>query len=188
MSVGRAVTIRGWIGLLLLALASCSQTEDRGAPTTTERSSPNLDVARRLLSFHERELALAELVPERAASDTVRAIGRQSQLAHEPQAQALRRWLERRSAGSPPDTESSAPPPGLASPEEMAELANATSSGFDRLFLALMTRHHEEVLRALQSEPEVSASTLPSGFISEIRVSAQAELDELGMTLARSPE
>jgi predicted outer membrane protein len=76
----------------------------------------------------------------------------------------------------------------LASSEELAELANATGPGFDRLFLALMTRYHEEVLRTLQSWPDASASTGPQELIREIRASAQAQLDELRATLARSPE
>jgi uncharacterized protein (DUF305 family) len=188
--MGRAVTIRGWVGLLglLLVLAGCSQPDDSGVPPTTDRSSPNLDLTRELLSFHEHELALAQLVPRRAGSDTVRALGRRSRLAHEPQAHALRLWLHRWSAPSRTDTQSSAPPPGAASSEEMVELANATGAGFDRLFLALMTRHHQTVLFALQSVPEAAASTVPQGLIAEIRTWAQAELDELDMTLARSPE
>jgi uncharacterized protein (DUF305 family) len=179
-----------WVGLLglLLVLAGCSQPDGRGVPTTTDRASPNLDLSRRLLSFHESELALVELVPQRAGSDTVRALGHRSRISHEPQAHSLRRWSERWGTGSGSDTDSSAPPPGVVSPEEIDELAGATGAGFDRLFLALMTRHHEELLRALQSMPEASASTVPQGFIAEVRTSAQAELDELGMTLARSPE
>lgn len=172
---------------LLLALAGCSEPQEGGAPTPTDRSSPNLGLTRRLLIFQEHELALTELVSQRAGSDTVRALARRSQQAHEPQARALRAWQERRRAGSTSATGSSARPSGLASSDEMAELANATGAGFDRLFLALMTRHHEHVLLALQSETE-SASTVPQALIDEIRVLAQSELDELRMTLARSPE
>ena len=190
MSVGRAAVIRRWLGLLglLFVLAGCSTTDGSGAPTTTDRSSPNLDLTRRLLRFHELELELAELVSQRAGSDTVRAIGRRSQQTHEPQARALRTSLARSGADSKAIPDSSARPPGLASSEEVAELANATGAGFDRFFLALMIRHHEEVLRTLQSQPAASASTAPQGLIPEIRTSAQAELGELLVTLARSPE
>ena len=175
----------GGLGLLLL-LAGCSELDESGAPTTTSRS-PNLGLTRRLLTFHEHELELAELVSQRAGSDTVRALGRRGRLSHEPQARALRAWLERWSANST-STDSSARPSGLASSEEMAELANATGAGFDRLFLALMTRHHEQLLGALQSKSEARDASVPGELIDTIRAVAQTELDEMRATLARSPE
>jgi hypothetical protein len=77
--------------------------------------------------------------------------------------------------------------PGAASSAEVAELSGAAGASFDRLFLALMTRHHEHVLWVLESEP-ASAGAVPTEILTDMRGDVRAELERFQLTLARSPE
>jgi uncharacterized protein (DUF305 family) len=150
--------------------------------------SPDLESIRRILAYHERELQLVELVPQRAESDIVQDHGRRSRELHDPQIRALRLWIQRRSGSSTSTTgPSRTGSPGAASSAELAELSHATGASFDRLFLALMTRHHEHVLRVLEREP-ASAAAVPTEILVDIQAGVRTELEQFRLTLARSPE
>lgn len=72
--------------------------------------------------------------------------------------------------------------PGMATPQQMAELAAARGAGFDRLFLERMIHHHEGALtmaRALQRRPGAAYDPVLFQFTNDIINEQQAEIERM---------
>jgi uncharacterized protein (DUF305 family) len=113
----------------------------------------------------------------------------------------MRRWLEARhaavpSAGAPHEASShdmkghDAHMPGMLSAEELALLANARDTTFDRLFLESMIRHHEGALVMVSEllgthgagqEPEIFR------LVSDIDADQRAEIRRMRAMLGTPP-
>ncbi|HSH44416.1 MAG TPA: DUF305 domain-containing protein [Longimicrobiales bacterium] len=108
-----------------------------------------------MLTHHQQALVMTALVPERTERDRMRQLARRIDLSQESEMGLMRRWLERRGETVPDMGDAHDPTaepmhhhdmPGMASPQELQQLAAARGDAFDRLFLELMIRHHEGAL------------------------------------------
>ncbi len=76
---------------------------------------------------------------------------------------------------------------GLATPEQMAQLAAASGAEFDRQFLALMVAHHEgavEMVADLLARPGSAYDPALYEFAGDLRNEQQAEINRMGAMLA----
>jgi uncharacterized protein (DUF305 family) len=111
-----------------------------------------------MIHHHAQALAMTALVPDRTTRGDVRLLAERIEVSQRDEIAQMRRWLESRGEAAPrPDTAHAehahhgagaahAGMPGMLSTSEMARLAAARGSEFDRLFLELMIRHHEGAL------------------------------------------
>jgi uncharacterized protein (DUF305 family) len=108
-----------------------------------------------MIHHHAQALAMTALVPTRSSRDDIRLLAQRIEVSQRDEIAQMRRWLEARGVSAPrSDTLHAhhgvggehAAMAGMLSPAEMARLAAATGSEFDRLFLELMIRHHEGAL------------------------------------------
>ena len=82
---------------------------------------------------------------------------------------------------------------GMASPEQMAELAAASGTDFDRLFLQLMIKHHEGALKMVEEflEPPGSAfDPVLFEFTTDVTNDQNAEIEKMNallVTLSSDP-
>ncbi len=113
----------------------------------------------RMIEHHRQALTMSALAPQRSAADGVKRLAERITAAQKPEIGAMQRWLARHpapSAGSGghghgadhgqdhgPDHGAM---PGMATEQQLKELAQAEGPDFDRLFLKLMTAHHEGAL------------------------------------------
>ncbi|WTO32758.1 DUF305 domain-containing protein [Streptomyces virginiae] len=107
----------------------------------------------RMIEHHRQALTMSALAPDRAASEGVKRLAERITAAQKPEIGAMEKWLTRHPATTPPPaTATPAAPaaghdhgamPGMATERQLAELTAATGTDFDRLFLKLMTTHHE---------------------------------------------
>ncbi|MGW3323999.1 DUF305 domain-containing protein [Streptomyces virginiae] len=107
----------------------------------------------RMIEHHRQALTMSALAPDRAASDGVKRLAERITAAQKPEIGAMEKWLSRHPATpTPPATTTPAAPaaghdhgamPGMATEQQLAELTAARGNDFDRLFLKLMTAHHE---------------------------------------------
>lgn len=159
--------------VLLTVLLGCgsspsdgTRTVQPGAPGEPSRIEPAGDAVRSgyteadvrfmqgMITHHAQALAMAALVPGRTEREQLHRLARRIEISQESELALMERWLERRGEPVPDWTadHTAADPaehgrmPGMATPEEMARLADARGSSFDRLFLELMIRHHEGAL------------------------------------------
>ncbi|WP_420711225.1 DUF305 domain-containing protein [Streptomyces sp. NRRL F-4428] len=124
---------------------------------------------RRMIEHHRQALVMSALAPERAAAEPVKRLAERIAAAQKPEIGAMEKWTARHPApppgsGGPPaghghgqdqshgqnhgqgQGQDHASMPGMATEQQLKELADARGADFDRLFLKLMTAHHEGAL------------------------------------------
>ncbi|RSS79844.1 DUF305 domain-containing protein [Streptomyces sp. WAC06614] len=113
--------------------------------------SPNaadLSYVRNMIEHHRQALIMTALVPDRAAADAVKRLAERISAAQQPEIGAMEGWLKKHPA---PAAEAGGHDhrsmPGMATEQQLKELSEARGEAFDRLFLRLMTAHHEGALK-----------------------------------------
>lgn len=104
-----------------------------------------------MIEHHRQALTMSALAPERAAADGVKRLAERITAAQKPEIGAMEKWLARHPAtaapGAPATGHDHGAMPGMASEQQLAELTAARGTDFDRLFLRLMTAHHEGAVK-----------------------------------------
>ncbi|MFE7094507.1 DUF305 domain-containing protein [Streptomyces erythrochromogenes] len=122
--------------------------------------SPNAadhSYVQRMIEHHRQALTMSALAPERAATDPVKRLAERISAAQKPEIGAMQKWLALHpapTAGSGTTAPAGAhghghdhgSMPGMATEQQLKELSDARGADFDRLFLKLMTAHHEGAL------------------------------------------
>ncbi|NJQ17072.1 DUF305 domain-containing protein [Streptomyces bohaiensis] len=109
-----------------------------------------------MIVHHEQALEMTDLAADHAHADPVERLSTRIATAQAPEIEVMRAWLEsyeeehgpaadHGAHGSDHDAHrhDHAEMPGMASPRQLAELADARGAEFDQLFLELMIVHHE---------------------------------------------
>ncbi|MEU8773845.1 DUF305 domain-containing protein [Streptomyces sp. NPDC048606] len=113
--------------------------------------SPNaadLTYVRHMIEHHRQALTMSALAPERASAEAVRRLAERITTAQRPEIEAMSRWLDRHPGPTPdPGAHDHSTMPSMATPAQLEELTGARGADFDRLFLRLMTTHHEGALK-----------------------------------------
>ncbi|MFI5640665.1 DUF305 domain-containing protein [Streptomyces goshikiensis] len=114
---------------------------------------------RGMIEHHRQALTMSALAPDRASAEAVKGLAERIAAAQKPEIGAMERWLARYpapggagGAGGTGGTGGSGghdhgAMPGMATEQQLKELADARGTDFDRLFLKLMTAHHEGALK-----------------------------------------
>ncbi|MFI6990995.1 DUF305 domain-containing protein [Nonomuraea wenchangensis] len=122
----------------------------------TPRPTVAADVrfAEAMIPHHRQALEMTSLVEERTTTDVVRRVARAITAAQTPEIRAMTSWLADlgRPAPAGHDHTSMGPGYGMASEAELNALRAARGDVFDRLFLQLMTRHHEGAVKMAKEE------------------------------------
>ncbi|WP_405426771.1 DUF305 domain-containing protein [Streptomyces erythrochromogenes] len=115
--------------------------------------SPNAadhSYVQRMIEHHRQALTMSALAPERAAADPVKRLAERISAAQKPEIGAMQKWLALHPAPAPGHDQDHdhdhGSMPGMATEQQLAELSDARGADFDRLFLKLMTAHHEGAL------------------------------------------
>ncbi|MFZ3495737.1 DUF305 domain-containing protein [Streptomyces sp. 5.8] len=103
---------------------------------------------RNMIEHHGQALTMSALAPDRASADGVKRLAERIAAAQKPEIGAMEGWAARHPAPTAdPGGHEHAAMPGMATERQLGELAAARGADFDRLFLALMTAHHEGALK-----------------------------------------
>ncbi|MET9881747.1 DUF305 domain-containing protein [Streptomyces sp. NPDC006430] len=103
---------------------------------------------RHMVEHHRQALTMSALAPTRASADGVKRLAERISAAQQPEIGGMEKWLARYPAPSgAPDGHDHGPMPGMATEQQLAQLAAAEGADFDRLFLTLMTAHHEGAVK-----------------------------------------
>ncbi len=76
---------------------------------------------------------------------------------------------------------------GMASPEQMKALASAKDVEFDRLFLTLMTKHHDGALKMVEKlfeQPGAAYDPVLFEFVNDVKTDQTAEIKKMNALLA----
>jgi uncharacterized protein (DUF305 family) len=126
--------------------ANRTLSAEEAADRRSENDSPNsadVSYVRMMIEHHAQALVMTELAPGRAESKDVKRIAERIAAGQKPEIEAMKGWLK--SYGKPLKAErhEHATMPGMATQAQLKKLRAADGKAFDRLFLALMTTHHQ---------------------------------------------
>ncbi|WP_405432596.1 DUF305 domain-containing protein [Micromonospora sp. NBC_00617] len=122
-----------------------------------------------MIPHHEQALEMSTLAQDRAADPRIRAYADRIRAGQGPEIKVLRGWLATRGLPETAPGHDHAGMRGMQSPEAMKRLTAARGVEFDRLFITMMTDHHQ------------GAVTMATDLLS---VGVDATLNELATSLA----
>jgi uncharacterized protein (DUF305 family) len=128
-----------------LARAVAAQT----APDTSD-----VKFMQGMISHHAQALAMVALIPARTTTTSIQLIGERIKISQQDEIKLMQHWLADHHEAVPtldandvahmPGMEGMTMiMPGMLTPEQMAQLAQAKGLAFDTLFLVGMIHHHE---------------------------------------------
>ncbi|WP_419940586.1 DUF305 domain-containing protein [Candidatus Palauibacter sp.] len=211
---------RHGIGFLFLALAACRSAAGDGEVRTVQPGAPgeasrvltvqeaaslehvthtpaDVRFMQGMIPHHAQALEMAALIPERTGHEGLRLLGRRIEISQRDEIAWMTRWLERRGETAPMMGTGHAHGlgegelmPGMLSNEEMAALAAARGSGFDRLFLEGMIKHHAGALTMVAElfvSPGGGQETEIHRFASDVDADQDMEILRMQELLTRIP-
>ena len=139
-----------------------------------------------MVPHHTQALAMASLAPERAQDPRVADLAERIALAQGPEIDLMQSWLA--AQGLPPADPEAAHDAhesmrGMATPEQMFELESATGEEFDRLFLTMMTEHHEGALEMADASG-AAQHPIVADMVADTVVSQGTEINRMQALLA----
>ncbi|MGI6875687.1 DUF305 domain-containing protein [Amycolatopsis sp. 3B14] len=124
--------------------------EASSAVPANRHNDADVSYAQRMIMHHQQAIRMGELAPARAAREDVKGLAARITATQAPEITSMTAWLRQRGlevpgehAGHHGSHAELGPMPGMATEEQLAALAAATGPEFDRMFLQLMTAHHE---------------------------------------------
>lgn len=147
-----------------------------------------------MIPHHQQALEMAELVEERTNRSEIRDVAGRIDVSQEDEIGFMRDWLEDRGEAVPQtpgedhdaDSHAAMEMPegmvGMATAEQMAALAAADGTDFDRLFLELMIAHHEgavTMVQELQGQPGAAYDPVLFEFTNDVRNDQTAEIGRM---------
>jgi uncharacterized protein (DUF305 family) len=126
--------------------ANRTLSAEEAAEQHSENDSPNsadVSYARMMIEHHAQALVMTELAPENAESTEVKRIAGRITAAQKPEIEAMKGWLKSYRKPLKAERHEHAAMPGMATEAQLDKLRAADGKAFDRLFLTLMTTHHQ---------------------------------------------
>ena len=144
-----------------------------------------------MIPHHQQAVRMAELVADRTnRPELADAAGRIS-LSQQDEIEFMAQWLRERGQAVPDPTDHAGMRTdhrmaGMATPQQMEELAAAEGANFDRLFLKLMITHHEgavKMVEELLNLPGSAYDPVLFEFTTDVTNDQTAEIERMNALL-----
>ncbi|MEV4495926.1 DUF305 domain-containing protein [Micromonospora arborensis] len=147
----------------------------------------SLDVwfVRMMIPHHAQALAMAELAPDRAANPDIRALADRIRASQGPEMGLMRGWLQTRGLPAEVQGHDHGTMRGMQSPEAMRQLAAARGADFDRLFVQMMTAHHEGAIELATNLITVGSDLTLNEFANSVATEQTVEIERMREVLTR---
>jgi uncharacterized protein (DUF305 family) len=193
---------RGFVLILLAALvaAGCgARTAGTAAPAAAPaaaRASKHTEADVRfmqgMIGHHQQAIEMVALLKTRTTRDDMKLMGLRIEVSQNDEIAMMRRWLREHGAAEPDEHAMHAHDaklmPGMLTPAQMAQLADAKGADFDRLFLEFMIQHHEGALvmvKELMASPGAAQESSVFQFASDVESDQAAEINRMRGMRAR---
>ncbi|QNM82560.1 DUF305 domain-containing protein [Sphingomonas sabuli] len=142
-----------------------------------------------MIVHHGQAVEMAALVKSRTNNEKIVKTADRIDASQKDEMKFIREWLASRNeqlamAGM---GHASHTMEGMATPEQMAALAAARGTAFDRLFLQLMIAHHKgavDMVDELKEQPGTAYDPVMFEFTNDVVTEQQAEIDRMNGVLA----
>ncbi|MEM9839767.1 MAG: DUF305 domain-containing protein [Pseudomonadota bacterium] len=160
-----------------------------------------------MIPHHQQAVEMALLVDERTNNQAVIDIAGRIKKAQADEIAMMRDWLKARGEDAPGDkiagehaghggghsahdmsTHMAHAMMGMATPEQMAELATLEGTDFDRLFLKLMIPHHQGAVRMVEDlldKPGTAYDPVLYAFTSDVVSDQNAEIKTMAAEISK---
>ena len=207
-----AIIRRASLGAMLLALAIVCRAQEvpivqPGAPgqstralsadeaieiADTSHSPDDVQFMQDMIPHHNQAVQMAELVADRTNRPELSDIAGRINVSQRDEIEFMQQWLRERGEDVPDPSAHEAmhtthKMAGMASPEQMAELARSEGTDFDKLFLELMIRHHEGAVKMvdhLLDQPGSAYDPVLFQFTNDVTNDQTAEIERMNKLLA----
>ena len=200
--------LTGLTGALLagaLTLAGCSGDAGHegmsGSPSASASADASTDpaavfnesdvaFAQGMLPHHQQAVKMSQLAADRAADPRVVDLAARIEAAQGPEIETLSGWLAAwgaeatGSTGMDHGSTDHGEMGGMMTAEDMAALADASGTSFDRLFLEQMTAHHSGAVQMAETEIAEGSNPDAIAMAEEIRDTQSAEIAEMQQLLS----
>jgi uncharacterized protein (DUF305 family) len=144
-----------------------------------------------MIPHHHQALQMAELVADRTNRPALIDIAGRINVSQADEIAFMQDWLRSRGEHVPEPTahdamHTSHKMAGMASPAQMAELAAAKGTDFDRLFLTLMITHHKgavDMVSELLKAPGSAYDPILFEFTTDVTNDQEAEIERMNAQL-----
>ena len=144
-----------------------------------------------MIPHHHQALQMAELVAERTNNQELIDVAGRINASQGDEIEFMQNWLRDRGEPVPDPTAHDAmhthhSMAGMATPEQMAELAASDAIAFDRLFLTLMIRHHDgavKMVEELLEQPGSAYDPILFEFTNDVTNDQTAEIERMNAML-----
>ncbi|MBL4537409.1 MAG: DUF305 domain-containing protein [Oceanicaulis sp.] len=170
-------------------------------------SEADVQFMRDMIVHHYQAVQMADLVAERTSTDDIVAVAGRINASQADEIAFMQGWLEERGQDAPdPANDPHAMHhgmdhggghaghsmmAGMATPEQMEELAQASGTEFDALFLELMIAHHDGAIvmvDALLDERGSAYDPVLFDFVNDVRSEQNSEIRRMSAVLAALSE
>lgn len=164
----RTLAVPVTVAAVLTAAACGSSTTPTGAATSSTSSSPgstsatssvhntaDVTFATDMIPHHAQAVQMADTALQQAKSAKVTALAEAIKAAQDPEIKTMTGWLTawgKPTSMSGHDKSSMSGMGGMMSTTQMSALGKATGAGFDRMWLQLMTKHHQGAVAMARTE------------------------------------
>ena len=144
-----------------------------------------------MIPHHNQAVQMAELVADRTNTPALNDVAGRINASQIDEIDFMQGWLRDRGEAVPEPTAHSAmhtshDMAGMASPQEMAELATLEGTDFDRLFLTLMIDHHEgavKMVEELLEQPGSAYDPVLFQFANDVTNDQTSEIERMNAML-----
>ncbi len=164
-----------------------------GAPATGAKNEADIEFATMMIPHHAQAVAMAAMAPKQATDPKLKALAVKIKEAQAPEIARMSGWLT--GWGAPvPDVAGGSEMSGMGgqaggmmSAQEMTDLGKASGSGFDRMWLQSMTRHHEGAVDMAKTELAKGTNPDAKKLAQSIIDSQSTEIAEMKSILTGIP-
>ncbi len=174
------------------------------APSAVDNRHTAADVRfmQGMITHHAQAVVMSALIPQRTDNKTLRMLGERITVSQRDEIAMMRSWLADRKEWAPdplapnamgghdmsmPGMKADAMMPGMLTPEQMTQLAQANGKEFEKLFLAGMIQHHGGALTMvaeLFASPGAGQEGTMFRFASDVDADQRAEITRMKAMLA----
>ncbi|WP_327028599.1 DUF305 domain-containing protein [Micromonospora sp. NBC_01740] len=164
--------------------AAVRPAEELRDATTARHNSMDIWFVRMMIPHHAQALEMAELAGDRAGDPALRALAERIRASQGPEIGLMRGWLQARGLSTEVAGHDHEGMRGMQTPEAIRQLAAARGAEFDRLFVRMMTEHHQGAVQMATDLLKVGADLTLSEFANSVATEQTVEIDRMRELLA----
>ena len=151
----------------------------------------DVDFMQDMIIHHHQALVMSRLAAQSTNNQAILDLAGRIDVSQKDEISFMQDWLQKREEQVPdPTTEHSEHTHhtmiGMATPEQMTQLAESKSTDFDRLFLTLMIDHHDgaiKMVEELREQPGATYDPILNEFVSDITNDQAVEIERMNALL-----